>query len=683
MALLRPSLSTLVFLPLLMVGCGDDGDTGDSGAVDSGVLDSRVDSGAPDTAPPPLVMLPDTREACADREPLKRPFFGDLHVHTALSFDAVTFDVRTRPRDVYAFARGAPLELPPYDGTGAATRQVTIDRPLDFAAVTEHSEFLAETPLCWTPGTEAYDSRTCTSYREGDATIGDFGALTGVFLTNPPRRPPLCILEPELCAAALGDSWTEIMDAAEEAYDRTSACEFTSFVGYEWTGAPAGSNIHRNVIFRSRTVPSVPTSYVEASRPEPLWDAIDRNCRDASEDCDALIIPHNSNLGASLMFVPEDIGGDPYDEALATRRAAMEPIVEIYQHKGASECFVRPDDPLGSEDELCNFEQMHADLCTGAADDSEDCVDLCSVGGGIGFLGGCVEPGDFVRGALRNGLSELRRVGANPFQFGFIGSTDFHNGNAGGTAEDAWPGAQGDSDDDPEEALKVGGTPLVRGFTASPGGLAVIWAEENTREALFDNLRAREAYATSGTRIILRFFGGFGYAADLCDDPDLVTTGYADGVPMGGELTAAPAGTAPSFVLSALRDAMGTQLQRIQVIKGWIDAAGVTHEEVYEVGGDPMNGATVDTASCTPAGPGADALCSVWTDPDFDAAEAAFYYARVIENPTCRWSQYLCNDLSVDCATLSTDSPYAACCDSDRAQTIQERAWSSPIWYTP
>jgi len=675
----------LLAMASFALACGDD-DTADTGPVDSGI-DTGVDTGPADTGPadtgPIVVMLPDDREACADRDPLKRPLFGDLHVHTTLSFDAVTFDVRIRPADVYDFAQGGTLDLPPYDGAGVATRNVTLDRPLDFAAVTDHAEFLAEAPLCWTPGTEAYDHRSCVGYREGMHEIGDFGPITSVFLTVPPLRAPLCRGDPDLCARARGESWGEIMDAAEDAYDRTSDCSFTSFVGYEWTGAPAGSNIHRNVIFRSRTTPTVPTSYVEAPHPETLWDALDATCMDASDECEAMVIPHNSNLGASLMFVPEDAGENPYDAALAARRAEMEPIVELYQHKGASECFVRPDDPLASEDELCNFEQVHRDICTGGPGDDPDCTDLCENAGGIGFLGGCVEPGDFVRGALRNGLAEQARVGENPFQFGFIGSTDGHTGSAGSVAEDSWQGYQGDSDDEPEEALSNEGNLLVRGITTSPGGLAVVWAEENSREAIFDSLRARESYATSGPRIVLRFFGGFGYDAGLCTNPDLVSEGYAGGVPMGGELGPDAGGAAPSFVLSALRDPMGTQLQRIQIIKGWIDSAGVTHEEVYEVGGDPDNGATVDTTTCTPSGAGADDLCTVWTDPDFEAAEASFYYARVIENPTCRWNQHLCNDLSVDCGGTSEGDPYWACCDPERERSVQERAWSSPIWYTP
>ncbi len=660
----------------LASGCGDDGGGGADAGFDAG-LDASFDAG------PPVVILPDEREACAEHDPDRRPFFGDLHVHTALSFDAVAFDVRVRPRDVYAFAKGGSLDLPPYDSTGAATRSLQLSRPLDFAAVTDHSEFLAETPLCWEPGSPAYDSPTCTAYRDGDHVHGDFGPITQVFIASPPRRAPLCRENPTLCDQARGQAWQETMDAAEEAYDRTSACRFTSFVGWEWTAAPAGTNLHRNVIFRNRTVPRVPTSYVEAPTPEQFWDALDATCIETGTPCDALVIPHNSNLGAGQFFLPETREGVAYDHDAAARRAAMEPLVEIYQHKGSSECLANVADPLASEDELCQFEQLHANVCTGAATDPPDCVDLCTNGGGLGFLGGCVQPQDFVRSALLVGLLERERVGANPFRFGFVASTDSHVGAAGGVEERGFPGHLGDSDDQPEEQMRVADAPLVRGFTASPGGLAVVWAEENSRESIFDAMRRRETYGTSGPRIVVRVFGGLGYPDTLCDDPDLVRQGYEGGVPMGGVIAGPPpAGGALRIVVSALRDPMGAPLQRVQIIKGWIDG-GETHEQVLDVAGDADNGASVDLATCTPEGDGADALCTVWTDPSFDPAQPAFYYARVIENPTCRWSRYVCNASGVDCATATEDDPFWPCCDPVRAQTTQERAWTSPIFYEP
>ena len=665
------SIRARILVLLLCGACGDD----DAAAPDAG-----LDAAAPDAGPPVLVF-PDEREACAEQNPLKNPYFGDLHVHTTLSFDAATFDVRIRPADAYAFARGEPLDLPPYDEGGNATRTQRLARPLDFAAITDHAEFLAETPLCWEPGSPGYDSPTCRMYRDGEHELGDFGPLTGIFLSNPPRRAGLCNSQPEDCAAARDAAWREIMDAAEDAYDRTSACTFTTFVGWEWTAAPGGTNIHRNVIFRTRTVPRVPTSYVEAPAPEDFWDALDATCLETGTDCDALVIPHNSNLAAGTMFVPETREGVAYDRATAERRARMEPLVEIYQHKGASECLPFVPHPMASEDELCAFEQLHPTLCTGAATDPEGCTPVCEPGGGgIGFLGGCVAPQDYLRGALRIGLLEHARLGANPFELGVIASTDTHAGAAGGTEEQTYAGHQGDSEDEPTEQLAVGERPLVRGFTASPGGLAVVWSEENSREALFDAMRRRETYATSGTRPIVRFFAGAAYPDTLCDASDLVAQAYAGGVPMGGTL---PAGTAaPRFVVQAARDPMSAQLQRVQIVKGWLEA-GETHEQVFEVAGDPDNGATVDTATCTPTGAGFDTLCAVWTDPTFDPEEAAFYYARVVENPSCRWSQYVCNDLAVDCTAIDATHPHWACCDPARARTVQERAWTSPIFYYP
>ncbi len=666
-----PRLRILLALSVVLWACGDD---------DASPADAGTDAHVPD-AGPPVIVLDDDREECAETNELRNPYFGDLHVHTALSFDAVTFDVRVRPADAYDFARGDTLPLPPYDASGEPTRTLRLARPLDFAAVTDHAEFLAETPLCWEPGSPGYDSPTCRMYREGEHEVGDFGMLTQVFLTNPPRRPALCALQPEDCAAARDAAWREIVDAAEAAYDRTSACSFTSLVGWEWTAAPGGTNIHRNVLFRGSAVPRVPTSYVEAPTPEQLWDALDATCLESGADCDALVVPHNSNLGAGIMFVPETRDGRAYDRATAERRARMEPLVEIYQHKGASECLDGVPHPMASEDELCGFEQLHPVLCTGAADDPDGCVEPCAPGGGgFGFLGGCVAPQDFVRGALRVGLAERMRTGANPFAFGLVGGTDTHHGAAGATAEAGHPGHQGDSEDDPEEMLTVGAKPLVRGFTTSPGGLTVVWAEENSRDAIFEAMRRRETYATSGTRPIVRFFGGRGYADEMCDAPDLVEQGYAGGVPMGGEL--GPGAEPPRFVVQAARDPMNAPLQRIQIVKGWL-ADGDTHERVYEVAGDADNGATVDLASCTPEGDGFDTLCAVWTDPDFDAAQPAFYYARVVENPTCRWTRTLCNELAVDCAAIGEDHPHWACCDPDRPQTIQERAWTSPIWYYP
>lgn len=681
---MRASLSrVLLSASLLAAGCGDDGDPApDAGAADGGSDGGAVDGGAPD-AGPALIVLPDEREPCADRDPLRRPYFGDLHAHTRYSFDAAAYDVRAEPGDAYRFARGEEVGLPPYDARGEPTRRLRLRRPLDFAAVTDHSEFLAETSLCNDETSPGYDSYTCTSYREADVRNADYGDFGSSLALSIPRRPQICRADPSLCAGELDVVWRRTLDAAEAHYDRTAACSFTTFVAYEWTGSAGGNNIHRNVVFRGRTTLSQPLSYIDEPDPEAMLRALDAVCNESASGCEVLSIPHNSNLGAGNMFSPET-DGVPWDAEQAALFARLEPLVEVYQHKGSSECLVGPDDPLASEDELCAFEYVHDTICEGGPEDPEGCTPLCSdSGGGIGFLRGCVEPREFVRGALRTGLEELERVGVDPFELGFIGSSDTHNAIPGATDEATWPGHLGDSEDEAAERLDPDSSTALRGRTTSPGGLAVIWAEENSREALFEGLRRRETYGTSGTRITLRVFAGWDYPADLCDRTDRVAEAYAGGVPMGARLPPRPEGAgAPTFFVSAMRDAESAPLQRLQLVKGWIEG-GVTREVVLDVAGDADNGATVDPATCARAGDdaGFGELCVVVSDPDFDPDEPAFYYVRVLENPTCRWSQHLCNEAGVDCGTLPADDPLRACCDGSLEVTVQERAWSSPIYH--
>ncbi|MGE0791104.1 MAG: DUF3604 domain-containing protein [Sandaracinaceae bacterium] len=667
---MRRSLAFIVLIAsgALAVAC-DDGAPLDGGAEDAG---------APIDAGPIVIVLPDDREPCARQNPLRDPFFGDLHVHTALSFDANAYGTRARPRDAYRFARGETIDLPPYDAMGVASRHLTLDRPLDFAAVTDHAEFFGEVDLCSDPSSLAYDSTTCASYRAGDSTEPDYGELTNLlFMPGPKAR--VCRANPGLCEMRASTVWEEVQAAAEENQDRSAACGFTTFVGYEWTGTTGGTNQHRNVIFRGRSVPRVPTSYVDEPTVEGMWRALEASCLDTGTPCDVLAIPHNANLGAGRMFVPLTEDGRAYTRDDAERRAALEPLVEIYQHKGASEC-LPPGiaDPLVSEDELCDFEMLHSPLCVGV-DDPPGCVGSCE-GAGIGFLGDCVGPSDFLRGALRVGLAEQARVGANPFALGVIGSTDTHIAAPGSVIEAGYPGHAGETEDEPAEHLTIPTGALVRGLTASPGGLAGVWATENSREAIFDALRRRETFATSGPRIVVRLFGAPALPADLCARADAIETADAAGVPMGGTLSGLTA--PPTFFVTAQRDSEGTALQRIQIVKGWVDGA-TTRERVIEVAGDPNDGATVDLATCAASGEGSDALCAVWTDDDFDPAAPAFYYARVIEDPSCRWTQHLCNTLAPDCGALASDDPIAHCCDPAAERTVQERAWTSPIFYAP
>ncbi len=671
----------------VVMGCGDD--DGDD-AVDAGI-DAGVDAGPPDLGPT-VVVREVEREPCADRNPLRNPYFGDLHIHTRFSFDAAAYDVRTGPDDAYRFAKGEAVGLPPYDDAGNPTRMTQLDRPLDFAAVTDHAELIAATSICTDPTSPGYDSQSCISFREGDPFDANFGDFVSAIGLPDPVPPTLCRrVDPALCAAELTDVWNQMVEAAEAHDDRSSACGFSTFIAYEWTGGRGfGQNLHRNVFFRTSSHLSRPISYVEANTAEDLWDGLEAGCLESGTDCDVLAIPHNSNIASGEMFNPVTEDGDPYTAAFSARRAALEPLIEIYQHKGASECVSGIDDPLASEDELCDFESVYEQYCDETGGD-DGCVRRCEVGGGGGFAGlGCVSARDMARGAMKLGLQELLRTGENPFAFGFVGSTDTHNATGGNVAEDDWPGHAGITDADAEDALEAPGGVAVTVRTSSPGGLAVVWAEENSRPALFDAMRRRETYGTSGTRIVARFFGGWSYGADLCDDPDAIATADAGGVPMGGDLSAPPtAGAAPSFLVSALADAFSVPLQRVQIIKGSVDPdTGVASETVYEVAGDPDNGADVDVTTCEPT-PGSDeagfgSLCGVWTDPDFDPAAPAFYYARVLENPTCRWSQHTCRELALDCATADPETNvYAACCDDAIPKTLQERAWTSPIWYVP
>ena len=605
----------------------------------------------------------ETREPCAHRDPERRPFFGDLHVHTAFSQDASTQGTRATPRDAYRFARGEPLGIQPFAADGTPLRTVRLERPLDFAAVTDHAEQIGEVRLCRTPGSPGYDAWACRLYRRFPRVA--FFVMNARYSAGGTRFG-FCGEGGAGCLAAARTVWQETRDAAEGAYDRSTACRFTSFVAYEWTaGADNGKNLHRNVIFRDEPVPELPISVMEtgidAAR---LWDALSRDCVEGLPGCAVLTIPHNSNLDGGLMFQSAEALGAELGPAEARRRARWEPLVEVMQHKGDSECLLSGD----TTDEACGFEKLPYDNFRGR----------------YPLLG--AEPPrrvQFVREALKRGLALEAKLGANPFRYGLVASTDTHLGAAGLVSERAFPGHGG--------AGTPAGDELPRGLPDAlefgPGGLAVLFAEENTRAALFAAMERREAYGTSGTRALVRFFGGWSLPAELCERPDFVARGYADGVPMGGALAASPSDAAPRFAVQALQDAgsagePGTKLQRIQIVKGWL-ADGVTHERVVDVAGGP-NAASVDLATCAPRGAGHARLCRVWSDPDFDPEEPAFYYARVLENPTCRWSQHLCAAARVDCSAPDAVAPgFEGCCAPEHRPVIQERAWTSPIWYRP
>ena len=609
------------------------------------------------------------RVPCADRNPLRNAYYGDLHVHTRNSFDAYVWENRNDPGAAYDFARGLPIQLPPLDANGQGTQTLQLSRPLDFAAVTDHAEYLGEVASCADTEAAGYDTELCQGFRAGlDDAVVQFG--TELTAPTPERFIDLCGADGSQCTNLATSVWQRIIEAAEAAYDRTDACTFTSLVGYEWSSNTSGRNLHRNVIFRNANVPAYPTSYFEASTAHELWMALERDCV-ADDGCQVLAIPHNSNLSNGGMFAPQYPGAPTVEQQAerAALRQRSEPLVELFQHKGSSECINGISGIMGQPDELCEIEQLRP-----LADN--DCGDQ------VGFFGiindGCVSRYDFWRGQLLGGLQEAARLGINPYRLGVIASTDTHNATPGATEEANYAGHIGIFEATPEARLGQG-FDQPSGYIGNPGGLAGVWAEENSRDGIFRALSAREAFATSGTRIAPRLFGGWDYNQNLCDDPQMLATAYERGVPMGQSLPRRPGGAdAPRFIVSSLRDGHedAVPLQHLQVIKGWLDSDGQAHYRVYDVAGDPDNGASVDLATCEPQGTGFDALCAVWSDPDFQPEQSAFYYARTVENPTCRWSWRDC--LSMD----EVDRP-ATCSDPEVPQTIHEMAWTSPIWYEP
>lgn len=592
--------------------------------------------------------------------PLKNAYFGDLHVHTSYSLDAYTLDNRNDPRSAYRYGRGEEVALP-----GGIKSKLRV--PLDFMAVTDHDVWLGEVSLCLDPSDSAYKTPACQALRTTDTDQSSSGkiifGLAAGFAAKPPRRnADICgTTEPtdtNKCFQRARSIWRQIQKNADDFYEPG---KFTTLYGFEWTASFARTGmLHRNVIFRGARVPESIYSAVDLNNsPERLWEWLQRDC---TGECQVISIPHNTNFGWGVALDTKNSDGTPFTTEGLQRRAKTEPLIEIYQIKGNSECAPG----LGTDDEQCNFEQLFKPCKPG-----EDAF--------------CAVARDYVRNALKTGLVLEQQYGVNPFKYGFISDTDTHSSAPGSTEEDQWNGGGGVSDSTPQKRLfsQMLEEFPVKTVAFNPGGLAGVWAEENTRESIFDALKRRETFATSGTRIRVRFFGGWNYPRDLHKRHDVIAEAYKGGVPMGADLPSRPAsGGAPRFFLWATKDPNSANLQKLQVIKGWAKGTQ-TFERVYDVSCSdslkpdgkthrcPDNGATANQADCSySSAKGATELSTMWTDPDFKPTDRAFYYVRVLENPTCRWSTYDAHKLNVP---VPTDVP----------ASIQERAWSSPIWYEP
>lgn len=634
----------------------------------------------PIVAPNRPVVAPKQKEdPCSDHTPLRRAYFGDTHIHTAYSLDAATrFGATATPSEAYAFARGEAIALPAWRvnaKNGLSARSLQLRRPLDFAAVTDHAENLGFVRICSDTTRDEHNSWSCglsnVSFLLADSLLQRIATLTGWIKLHH------CGPDGSRCKTASLDVWQDTVLAATQ---NNSPCEFTTFNGYEWSGREGGNMLHRNVLFGSDKSTQYPISSIDAPQAEQLWQALDEQCLSAA-GCSAVTIPHNSNMSGGKMFRATLSNGEPMNESVAQQRVHYERLTEIYQHKGSSECFF---DPVQSEDELCAFEYLPY----------SSTVDKYL----RAYLPGSVDPpandSRFMREALREGFRQRRRIGINPFMTGLIASTDTHIAAPGAVEEQNYAGHHGTQD------LSADGT-MVDRVEQGPGGLAVIYAEQNTRQSLFSGIQRREAYGTSGTRIGLRFFAGTALAKDLCERSDMLSEAYQHGVPMGSVLpTTLKAPTSQSFLVAATQDPFqGATLQRLQIIKGWVDREGVSRERVIDVAGNTsdgqssngnndtsnsINSSNVNLATCEPSRSGEAKLCAVWSDPEFDPELDAYYYARALENPSCRWTTYACLNNAIDCSKKDQiPAGLSHCCDASVPKTVQERAWSSPIWYQP
>jgi hypothetical protein len=577
--------------------------------------------------------------------PLKNVYFGEEHMHTRNSFDAFTVGVTGTWEDAYRFAMGEEVAL---STTGEKMKRRT---PYDFVAITDHSEYYGVLKDLVDPKSPLSKSEFAKQFQKARtdpaAAKAAVTKLIGSLVTNTPLPE---YVTPEL---RMGN-WQKFIETADK-FNKPG--KFTALYAYEWTSIPDGANMHRNVFFKNKPA-AVPFSSFDSIYPEDLWTymEIQRN-----QGIEVLAIPHNGNVSNGWMYAPNKFLGDAMDARYARRQAANEPLTEIHQTKGSSDAHPL----LSPNDEFADFEPF---------------PNLISLG-----VPARITSGSFVRQGLIEGMQIESELGFNPYKMGIVAGADVHSAYQGNEEWD-WKGAHGSQDDTPEKRLSpVPNASGESGFTVSSAGTTAIWAEENTRGSLFEAMQRKETYGTSGTLIRLRFFGGWGLDDDLVEEKNFVKKAYKEGVPMGADLPAKPRrAKAPSFAVWALKDPESGNLDRVQIIKGTFNPnTGYPKDIVYDVvwsdgrkpdaktGKLPPVGNTVDVKQASYTNDIGDTqLAAVWTDPDFDPTQPAVYYVRVLEIPTPRWSTY-------DAKKLGVEPPEGV------PPMIQERAWSSPIWYTP
>jgi len=613
-------------------------------AAEEGVIQLPTKEGVAKVAPPQFSPY-------AGRNFPTRVFWGDTHLHTAVSVDAGTMN-RIGQEDAYRFARGEEI-------TTTHGLRAKLSRPLDFLVISDHAEMYGLMPQLLNGDREILSNETGKRWHDAltkgddqkkfDTAMEIVGSLSG---DEPPIKSD----------SAVKNAWQNYTALADKYNDPGV---FTALIGYEWT-AIGGYNLHRNVIFRgdaSVANRTVPFSQYDSKNPEDLWKHLA-----AVEDktgAELLAIPHNGNLSNGRMFTVETFDGKPLTKDLASMRAQYEPLVEVTQIKGDGETHPL----LSPNDEFADYETWDKSNLNGTEAKTADMLQW-----------------EYARQALKNGLLLEKELGINPFKFGMVGSTDSHTSMTA-VEEENFFGKHSGVEPEPhrwEHVVIEAPDPnfTVKGWQQAASGYAGVWATENTREAIFDAMKRKETYATTGPRMIVRFFGGFNFTDEDAKTRLPASAGYAKGVPMGGDLTNAPEGKAATFLVAAAKDPYSGNLDRIQIVKGWLNEDGKTEGKVYDVvwsdgrrptgdGKIPPVGNTVDVESATWSNSiGEPELIAVWEDPDFDPNKRAFYYARVIEIPTPRWTAYEAKRFNID---MPDEVP----------MTTQERAYTSPIWYTP